>query len=440
MRRSNGWAATIMTGLFDFSLGRDFWMFRFGQLVSLLGDGCGMIALSWWVLDKTGSAARMSAVLAPAMAVRVLLLPLMGPLADRFPRKRLILIADLWRFVFSLAIAVLVRRDRFDAGLLAALYALSGVGGALFAAASSAIVPQLVERASLQKAMRQTHAVDSLARVAGGILGGVVVSFLGVFGAFLFDALSYLISAVSCLGIAASTRPVRAVGNSAGGRWSDDLVEGFRLLYRIPVLFWLCVVAMFMNLALSPMAVLLPVLAKHARGMPAWFLGGLESSISLGAIVGALTVGWVLTRLRAHWVVLGAIAMLGVGIVILPWVPNALLPLSVLFWIGVGQTWADVPIGTQLSLTVPDSHRARVGAIMGFLCGGIAPLGVAAAGILISSFGLTTAMACMGVSLVAMTPFLLLVPRFTDFMNASPLEAESFLARHYPDAIDPLAK
>jgi MFS family permease len=428
----------MLTDFFDFSLGRDFWMFRFGQLVSLLGDGCGMIALSWWVLDKTGSAARMSAVLAPAMAVRVLLLPLMGPLADRLPRKRLILIADMWRFACSLAIAVLVHLDRFNVGVLAALYALSAIGGALFAAASSAIVPQLVERDGLQKAMRQTHAVDSLARVVGGILGGVVVSFVGVFGAFLADAISYLASAVSCLAIAASTRPERAGGGMARSRWSHDLIEGFRLLYRIPVLFWLCIVAMFMNLALSPLAVILPVLAKQARHMPAWFLGGLESSIGLGAIVGALTVGWVLIRLRAHRLVFAALAMLGIGVAILPWVPNALLPMSVLFWIGVGGTWADVPIGTQISLTVPDSHRARVGAIMAFLCGGIAPLGVAAAGFLISAYGLTAAMACMGVSLLALTPLLLLVPRFADFMNASPKEAENFLACHYPDALDPL--
>lgn len=428
-----------MTELFDFSLGRDFWMFRFGQLVSLLGDGCGMIALSWWVLDKTGSAARMSAVLAPAMAVRVLLLPLMGPLADRYPRKRLILIADLWRFACSLAIALLVRLDRFDAGLLTALFALSSVGGALFAAASSAIVPQLVERDELQKAMRQTHAVDSLARVAGGILGGVVVSFAGVFGAFLADALSYLASAGSCLAIAASTRPKRDGPAAARAGWSGELVEGFRLLYRIPVLFWLCVVAMFMNLALSPLAVVLPVLVKQSRDMPAWFLGGLESSISLGAIVGALTVGAVLSRLRAHRLVFAGLAMLGVGVAILPWVPNVLLPLSVLFWLGVGLTWADVPIGTQISLAVPDSHRARVGAIMAFLCGGIAPLGVAAAGFLISAFGLTAALACMGVSLLALTPLLLLVPRFADFMNASPGEAADFLTRHYPEAIDSLS-
>jgi Na+/melibiose symporter-like transporter len=310
----------------------------------------------------------------------------------------------------------------------------------MFSAASSAIVPQLVERADLQKALQQTQAADSFARVAGGILGGVVVSAFGVFGAFLADAVSYLASAASCAAIAASTRPAGAEAGRAAGRWRRDLVEGFRLVYRIPVLFWLCVAAMFMNLALSPLAVILPVLAKEARGLPAWFLGGLESSISLGAIAGAMTVGAVLSRVRAHRLVFVALAMLGVGVAILPWVPNALLPLSVLFWIGVGETWANVPIGTQISLTIPDSHRARVGAIMGFLCGGIAPLGVGLAGWLIAALGLNAAMACMGAGLLAMTPLLLLVPRFDEFMNASPEESAGFLARHYPAAFDPLAR
>ena len=391
-----------MKTAFGLSLGRDFWVFRFGQVVSLLGDGCGMIALAWWVLDKTGSAVTVSAVLAPAMAVRVLLLPLMGLLGDRLPRKRLIMIADLWRFACSLAIALVVRSGRFDAVLLAVLYALMAAGSALFAAASTAIVPQLVERGDLQDALRMTRAADSFARVAGGILGGIIVSLAGVLGAFYIDALSYLVSGLSCLAISASTRPERR--SAAGGRWRDELVDGFRMLYRIPVLFWLCIVAMFMNLALSPLAVILPVLAKQSRGLPAWFLGALESSISLGAILGALTAGWILARVGAHRLVFAALLMLGIGVAILPWVPNVLLPLSVMFWIGLGMTWADVPIGTQISLTVPDSHRARVGSIMAFLCGGMAPLGVAAAGLLISRFGLTAALACMGGSLLALTP------------------------------------
>jgi MFS transporter, DHA3 family, macrolide efflux protein len=426
-----------MNDFFDFSLGRDFWLYRIGQLLSLLGSSCGGIALAWWVLDKTGSAAKMSAVIAPAMAVRVILLPLMGPLADRFPRKRLILIADLWRFACSAAIAAMVWFDYYDAALLTTLYALSAVGGALFSAAASAIVPQLVERAKLQKGLRQTQAVDSLASVAGGVLGGVMVSFTGVFGAFLADALSFLASSASCAAIRTSTQPAGVEATTSFSRWRADLTGGLRLIRRTPVLLWICVVAMFMNLAGAPLGIVLPVLVKQGRGLPAWFLGGLESSMGLGAIVGAVTVGALLARLRSHRLTIVAIAMMGVGIAILPWVPNVLLPLSVLFWVGVAATWANIPLNTQISLTVPDSHLARVGAIMAFLCGGIAPLGVAGAGLLVSSLGLNAALVLMGVVLVALTPLLLLIPRFGEFMNATPEEAAVFLTRHYPEALTP---
>jgi len=427
----------VRTSVFDFSLGRDFWNFRLGQLVSLLGDGCGMIALSWWILSKTGSAAQMSAVLAPAMAVRLVLLPLLGPVADRFSRKHLIALADFWRFATTAAIAALVHFDCYRPPLLIALYMLTSAGSALFAAASAGIVPQIVERDQLATAVQQTHAVDSFARIAGGILGGLIVTFMGIFGAFLADALSYLISGSASLLIRASTKPKQAPRAAKAGplaRWVHELKAGFRVIHRIPVLFWLCIVAMFMNLVLSPLVVLLPVLAKEARAMPAWFLGGLESSIGVGAVVGALSTGWVLSRLRVHGVVILAIGMMGAGVALLPWTPNILLPLSVLFWIGIGQTWANVPINAQISLSVPDSHRARVGSIMGFLCGGMDPLGIAGAGLLVERCGLTTTLLGLGAALIVMTPLLLLIPDFPDYMGASPEDAAEFFDKRYPGA------
>lgn len=139
-------------GLLDFSLGRDFWNYRVGELISLLGDSCSGIALAWWILEKTGSAAVMSTVLAPAMVVRIFLLPLVGPLGDNFSRKKLIIVADAWRFIFTGALAAMVFLDYFNVPLLVAVFILISLGSALFNAAAGGIVPQLVPRESLQLA------------------------------------------------------------------------------------------------------------------------------------------------------------------------------------------------------------------------------------------------------------------------------------------------
>jgi MFS family permease len=100
--------------IFNSKLGKDFWNYRLGQVVSLLGDSCSNIALAWWILDKTGSAAKMSSELAPAMAIRIFLMPLFGPVADRFSRKNLIIIADIWRFFFTLLLAGMVYFNYFN--------------------------------------------------------------------------------------------------------------------------------------------------------------------------------------------------------------------------------------------------------------------------------------------------------------------------------------
>lgn len=420
-----------MVGFFSkATLGRDFWNFRLGQLVSVLGDSCGSIALAWWVLDRTGSAAEMGSILAPAALVRVLLLPVFGPLADLYDRKLLILLSDLWRFVFAGAILAMVWAGYYNFPLLLTCYVALSAGASLFSASVGGIIPKLVAREHLQLATQQSQALNSVGSVAGGIVGGIVVSYAGVKGAFLIDSASFLVAGLFTAMIRADTRPARSGGG--GQDWKSEVAGGFRLIASVPLLFWLCVIAMFMNLCLAPLAIVLPVLAKEARAMPAWFLGGLESSISLGAILGALTVGLVRRRLSGRGVLVMAISMIGFGVSLLPWVPNAFLPLTVLFWVGVGSSWANVSLGTQVSLTVPDSHRGRLGSIMTFLCSGIAPLGIACAGMALAALGLTTFLVSMGLSVVALSLLILLIPKMKEFMDVGPAEAEGFFARVYP--------
>jgi len=419
-----------MAGFFSTALGRDFWNFRLGQLISVLGDACGSIALAWWVLDRTGSAAEMSSILAPAAFVRVFLLPVFGPIADLYSRRMLILVADFWRFVFAAVILGMVWLDYYSFPLLLLCYLCLSAGSALFQASVGGIIPKLVQRHELQLASQQSQALNSIGSVAGGIVGGIVVSFAGVKGAFLIDAFSFLLAAGFTAAIRADTRPTR--GASSKG-WQHEVSGGFRLIRSVPLLFWLCIIAMFMNLCLAPLAIVLPVLAKEARAMPAWFLGGLESSISLGAILGAVSLGYVRRFLSGRGVLVIAISMMGFGISLLPWVPNAFLPLTVLFWVGIGSSWANIPIGTQVSLTVPDAYRGRLGSIMGFLCNGIAPLGIALSGLLMASLGLTTFLVCMGLSVVALTFLILFIPKMKEFMEVGPGEAEGFFARAYPN-------
>jgi DHA3 family macrolide efflux protein-like MFS transporter len=261
-------------------LGRDFWLFRLGQAISIVGDSCNAIALAWWILDATGSAAAMSAVLAPAMLVRIVLAPMFGPSGDRFARKTLIVVSDLWRGGLTLFLAMMAYQGRFSLPAVIGLYVLTAIGSALYGPVSTSIVPQLVTSENLTRAFQQSQAIASAGAILGGVIGGALVSLLGVPGAFAIDATSFLIGAATAQLVRADTRPAgvaRAVPSdlareSAVARWMLDLTRGFRFLYAVRLLFALALVAMLVNFVLAPLFVVLPVLVKEGRGLPPWYL------------------------------------------------------------------------------------------------------------------------------------------------------------------------
>lgn len=424
--------------LFSSSLGPDFWKFRFGQLVSLLGNGCRSIALSWWVLEKTGSAKAIASVLVPAMVVNLVLLPLFGPLGDNFSRKKLIVIADLGRFFTACLMAGMVYFDYFNLFLLAGLYSTASIGTALFNAVESGIVPQIVKREKLQIALQQSYAITSFGQVAGGVAGGIVVSVFGILGAFGVDAASFLVAGLSSNLIRANTIPRRKRKTSTSrpwAHWKTEFFDGFRILYKIPVLFWVCMSAMLVNLTQAPFWVALPVFVKLARDMPAWYLGALEGSLSLGAIVGSLSLNLIQRYLKGRALLVSCLTIQGLGFLLLPWSPGLLLPLAMLFGVGVGSSVANIQFDTQAALVIPDSHRSRFNSIIDFLCLGLYPLGMAGGSLLIAQLGLSATFVIMGLSGILQAPLIMLIPELKEFMQVPAHKAGGFLKKHYPGVV-----
>ena len=241
-------------------LGRDFWMYRLGNIASAFGDSCATIALAWWVLDKTGSPAQMSAILAPAMFVRVFLLPICGPFGDRFSRKWLVALGDIWRLIIAITLALFVINDYFSLPIILALFVANSLGTALSSAGASAMLPKLVPKELLGKAIGQTQIVESIAGVAGGVAAGGLVSAVGVHGAFFFDAFSFAISALTVLFIKANTHPSGDLKESAPNKnalatWATDLASGFQFVRKARFLVLLLGLLMIFNLVLAPIGV-----------------------------------------------------------------------------------------------------------------------------------------------------------------------------------------
>ena len=213
-----------------------------------------------------------------------------------------------------------------------------------------------------------------------------------------------------------------------------QLRGGFRVIYRVPVLLSLCVAVAFFNLVLSPMQVLLPTYAKLAKGMPAWFLGGLESSLGLGIVVGAVGIGALEKIPRLVSSVVVGLVFLGGAIALLPHVPGVVPPMLLMFAMGLGVAWTEIPIGARISVAVPDHFRSRVTSIFAFVFDGMAPLGIAVGGTLVAVLGVTQTMTGLGAAVLLALPVLFAVPGLVAFFRRSPPELADYFREAHPKA------
>jgi len=171
---------------------REFRLLWLAQVQSLLGDQLARVALSVLVYDRTRSALATSVVYALSFLPALLGSVLLGPLADRLPRRALLIGADLIR---AAIVAVMVLPG-LPVAVLAALLVLAVLVGAPWQAAESALVVDILTTEDYALGLGLRSATGQAAQLAGFAVGGVTVAALGARGALGVDAVTFLISAV----------------------------------------------------------------------------------------------------------------------------------------------------------------------------------------------------------------------------------------------------
>lgn len=417
-------------------LGKDFYYFRIGQFISILGDYSNTIALAWFILEMSGSSAQMSIVLTGATIARIGMLPFFGPIADRFSRKSIIIISDLIRLSATLGIVTLLYMNYYSVFLLTSLYIISGIGTALFYSAESAITPHLVKDEYLHEATSKTFTINSIAQVLGGALGGIFVSSVGVKGAFIIDAGSFFLALCFTALIKSNTNPLANEGHKSDlnhplKRWFFDLQNGLKALYKIKVLFWLSIIAMITNFALAPIALVLPYLANITFKMSASYLGLTESLLSIGAVIGGILTPYILKRIKGdHAVVLGLLIR-GLSFILMALFLDPYIILIFIFFSGMAQTIIGVPVRSQMALAVPHSYRSRIFSIFAFLAQSVNPLGLVIAGFILEDSKVRFLLTGMGILILLNIGFIFIVPHLAVFLRSKEGDTKKFINEHY---------
>lgn len=332
-----------------------------GQTVSRLGDALYQLALSWWVLEKTGSATTMGMVLVFSFAPAILFAIFGGVIVDRLPRFRIMLISDLVRGLLVALVAALSYTNYLEVWHIFIVSLVFGIVDAFFQPAYTAAVPEIVHKELLPSANSLTSLSQQVSGVLGPLLGAALVGWGGTSLTFLLNSISFFISAILLLPLLKlemhiPVAPAREIG--------AEIRSGFHIVTSAAWIWLTILLASLGNITRGgPTYVTLPFIIDETLKADVNALGWVRSMIFLGSLAGALWVGRMQKVPRRGWFAYGSMVLAGVMTLWIGLAHNVYELLVAGFLIGVCTAIFNLIWITTLQEMVPQHKLGRVASI-----------------------------------------------------------------------------
>ena len=336
---------------------RDLRVLFLSQLALMLGNGFTVVAIPFQVFELTGSSLPVGMVgLVQGGAIIVGMLA-GGTLADAWDRRRVLIGTRLLLAATSLALALNAAAPRPSLWLLFLLSAAAAASYGLGAPARVAAVPSMVRPELLPSAAALHAIINQTGLLIGPALAGLTIGLTGVTGAYVTEAVVATLSAFPLLFL----RPI-PVQEGAPRAGLGSIREGLDYVRRAPILLGILLVDAIAMIFGMPRAVFPALGAETFHGGPQ-VVGLLFAAPSAGALLGALTSGWVSRVRRAGLAVLLATGVWGGAIVGFGLTSLLPLALALLALAGAADVISEVFRGTILQLQTDDVIRGRVSAL-----------------------------------------------------------------------------
>ena len=377
-----------------FALLRDNPRFRrlfLAHATSRSGDAFNTVALIVLVFQLTGSGFGVAATVVFEVVPILLLGPVAGLVADRYPRRRVMIVADVAR---AALVSLLIVSHSWVGLAFVVAFGLS-VGSILFNPAASSLVPDLIDEDQIVRANTALWTVAVAAQIVLAPLAGVLIAWAGVGPAFAVNAASYVASAMILTRLDAGRSPATIIVRGwAGVRQGIDAVRANDLLRR------LAVVQVLASLSAGATGGLVVVLASERLNVGPSGFGVLIASIGLGAALGPLLLGRFIKPTNKAWL-FGPFALRGAVDITLATASQPVVAGGVLALYGVGTSTGMIAYQSTLQTAVPTEVRGRAFALFDVLWNGARLVSLGLGGLLAETVSIQAVYAVGGVLLLA---------------------------------------
>lgn len=366
-----------------------------GQAISLIGSRLVGFALVWYLTDLTGSATVLATASLIGMLPEILLLPFAGALADRWNRRKVMIVADSGIALATLALAGLFFMGWVQIWHIYALMFVRSVCGSFHWPAMNASTSLLVPKEKYTRIQGVNQLLQGILSVVAAPLGALMMELMKVGNILMIDVITALIAVTPLFFLSIPQPDVLTQvkeGDSPLKTMLKDMREGLHYVVSWKGLFYVLIGATFINLAVNPAFSLMPLLIKNHFGLGALELGWVESTWGIGMIVGSLILtAWGGFKKKIFTSVLGLFGM-GLGCIL-----SGLVPSSAFFYflgfsaiMGMGNPICNGPLHAIVQEVVEPGMQGRVMTLIGTFAMAASPLGYAFAGPISDWLGIQT--------------------------------------------------
>lgn len=347
-----------------------------GHLISFLGSSVTMVILPVLVYSLTGSTTIMGIVMAVYMLPNIIMLPISGHIVDRYDRVKIMMLADIARFLIMLATAALSLIGVLTIPLLLVLVGFYGLLDGLFQPAYAAVRATIFTPNIRVAANALTQMTTQTVRLIGPALGGILITHLSAGVGFGMDAFTYLMSLVCLIYLRKvllnksnseiAKPPTSSIAQplESSPNWKQDFMEGIAVLRSQPWL-WITILAFsFINICYAGItSILVPWLFKVHHGWEPYIYGLAVTFSGVGAIIGGLLFG-----MRPKWnhrgfMAYGGAFLSGLALLLLPFAPNAISAIALFALEGFGLMIFGLIWEISLQELVPQEAFGRVASL-----------------------------------------------------------------------------
>ncbi len=361
---------------------KNYRLFFWGQLISLIGTWLQIVAQGWLVLKLTNSAFLVGLVAALGTLPTLIFSLFGGVIVDRFPKRKIMIVTQASAMILAFILGILTVLNLITVWEIGFLAFLLGTVTALDIPARQAFVPEVVSKKELPSAISLNSGIFNAARVIGPGIAGFLIAFVGVGGAFLLNGISYIAVIVALILMKVEDKVFKSNLHPLVA-----IKEGITYSFTHPIIRTLLIFVGVISIFGWSYTTIMPVIAQNTFHQGAQGLGYLYAAGGLGAFTATFVVSVFANKISPLVFILGGNSLFAVGLILFTFTNNFTLALILLFFSGLGLLAQYAMMSTTIQHLVSDSVRGRVMSIYVLMFLGLSPLGNFQIGYLSEKFG-----------------------------------------------------